>query len=135
MNKNNLCALIGLCGAVSNNGKTEKTDRLIRQVLLSGDEIDMTAELHQEKNRIAPNCAVCTTPCGNTSDYPAEKIALWQTEESLLKEKVIEEIVRITKSVSLEEELPEIIYRAISYIGYDLENKSYSKLLEEMKVC
>ena len=30
-----LSALIGLCGAVSNNGKTENTDRVVLEAILS----------------------------------------------------------------------------------------------------
>ena len=32
-----LCALIGLCGAVCNIGKTDNTDRVVLEVILSLD--------------------------------------------------------------------------------------------------
>lgn len=93
MNKKNLSALIGLCGAVGNNGKRE-----------------------------------------NTSDYPMEAFDLWDKNQCLLKEQIYEEILRIIKTKSPDDVLPDIIYKAISYIGYDLKESSYKKLLEDMKL-
>ena len=68
-----ISALIGLVGAVSNNGKTEQTDRVIREAFLclkdAGSEEEMVQKIHAEKFIIAPDCATCLNPCGNTSDY------------------------------------------------------------------
>ena len=70
-----LGALIGLARAVSKQGKTPDTDG----VLLSGlqalnsraAEPALRAETdkaHAEKDRIAPECALCAMPCGSTAD-------------------------------------------------------------------
>lgn len=68
-----ISALIGLVGAVSNNGKTEQTDSVIREAFLcltdAGSEEEMVQKIHAEKFIIAPDCATCLNPCGNTSDY------------------------------------------------------------------
>lgn len=68
-----ISALIGLVGAVSNNGKTEQTDSVIREAFLcltdTGSEEEMVQKIHAEKFSIAPDCATCLNPCGNTSDY------------------------------------------------------------------
>ena len=68
-----ISALIGLVGAVSNNGKTEQTDSVIREAFLcltdAGSEEEMVQKIHAEKFIIAPDCATCFNPCGNTSDY------------------------------------------------------------------
>lgn len=68
-----ISALIGLVGAVSNNGKTEQTDSVIREAFLcltdAGSEEEMVRKIHAEKFIIAPDCATCLNPCGNTSDY------------------------------------------------------------------
>ena len=63
-----ISALIGLVGAVSNNGRTEQTDEVIREAFLhlrepDRDE-DMVRQIHAAKNVIAPDCAVCKNPCG-----------------------------------------------------------------------
>lgn len=131
MYKKTMSALIGLAGAVDNNGKTESTDDIVRNALLLMNKEDMSALIHREKFKISPNCEVCPTPCGNTSDYPIEEYEKWTKEQQNCKEKIILELQRIASIKN--RSLPEIVYRAISYIGYDLEINSYEKLLEEMK--
>lgn len=68
-----ISALIGLVGAMSNNGKTERTDSVVREAFLrltDGDNEEETVQkIHVEKFAIAPDCANCLNPCGNTSDY------------------------------------------------------------------
>lgn len=67
-----ISALIGLVGAMSNNGKTERTDSVVREAFLrltDGDSEEETVQkIHAEKFAIAPDCATCLNPCGNTSD-------------------------------------------------------------------
>ena len=131
MYRKTLSALIGLVGAESNNGKTEDTDAIVRQALLRMHEEDWSQRIREEKFRIAPNCATCSAPCGNTSDYPMEKFESWSADQRAIREQVIRELQRIAAVES--DSLPEIVYRAIAYIGYDLEEDAYQRLLEDMK--
>lgn len=131
MYRKTLSALIGLVGAESNNGKTEDTDAIVRQALLRMHEEDWSQRIREEKFRIAPNCATCSAPCGNTSDYPMEKFESWSADQRAIREQVIRELQRIAAVES--DSLPEIVYRAIAYIGYDLEEEAYQRLLEDMK--
>lgn len=73
-----ISALIGLAGACNNNPKTAITDSLVIKAMAFPSlcsEYDDKAfheivdDIHSEKNSVAPDCAVCTAPCGNTSDY------------------------------------------------------------------
>lgn len=134
MNKKNLSALIGLCGAVGNNGKTENTDAIVREALFCAEDFDLRSKIQQEKFEISPNCATCTFPCGNTSDFPMEAFDLWDENQCLLKEEIYKEILRIMKTVQPDGVLPDVIYKAISYIGYDLSESSHRKLLEELNL-
>lgn len=131
MYKKTLSALIGLVGAESNNGKTEDTDAIVRQALLRMHEEDWSQRIREEKFRIAPNCATCSAPCGNTSDYPIENMESWSADQRAIREQVIRELQRI--AAVERDALPEIVYRAIAYIGYDLELDAYQRLLEDMK--
>ena len=131
MYRKTLSALIGLVGAESNNGKTEDTDAIVRQALLHMHEEDWSERIREEKFRIAPNCATCSAPCGNTSDYPIEKMESWSADQRAIREQVIGELQRIAAEEG--NTLPEIVYRAIAYIGYDLEEDAYQRLLEDMK--
>ena len=78
-----ISALIGLVGACNNNPKTDDTDSLVIKALafpLICPEYDDKAlqgivnDIYSEKNSIAPGCAACTAPCGNTSDYDMRRI-------------------------------------------------------------
>ena len=96
-----ISALIGLVGAVSNNGRTEQTDEVIREAFLhlrepDRDE-DMVRQIHAAKNVIAPDCAVCKNPCGNTSDY--DMTQFYGADEKVVgaKQKLIETICGVMK--------------------------------------
>lgn len=130
MDRATLGALIGLVGAVGNNGKTEATDALVRGALRSEGGRDWVEQIHREKFRISPNCATCTAPCGNTSDYPPEAFDRWTGEQRQLKEQLLEELARLSERPEAD---PELLYRTIAYIGYDLEAEAYRKLLEELR--
>lgn len=132
MNREVLSALIGLVGAINNNGKTESTDAVIRRALLQDSDNSCIDEIHREKYKISPNCASCNTPCGNTSDYPMEAFDAWSDEQKQLKEQVMAQLQRIAGSEAAEAELPDIVLKAIAYLGYNLGAESYRKLLEEM---
>lgn len=131
MYRKTLGALIGLVGAESNNGKTTGTDAIVRQALLRMHEEDWSQRIREEKFRIAPNCATCSAPCGNTSDYPMDRFESWSADQRAIRDQVIGELQRIAAVES--DSLPEIVYRAIAYIGYDLEEEAYQRLLEDMK--
>lgn len=130
MYRKNLSALIGLVGAVGNNGKTEKTDAIVRQALLHITDGVWSERIREEKFSISPSCETCQTPCGNTSDYPMDKFETWSDDQKKLKEQLVRELKRI--AANGDDALPEIVYKAISYIGYDLEDDTYQRLLEEM---
>lgn len=120
-------ALIGLVGAVGNNGKTNDTDAVIKKAILLSESMpeskDVIEMIHKEKYVISPNCQSCKTPCGNTSDG---KIVI--TKE---KQLVIDTLIEYCKNT--DGELPNCVYKAISYLGYDLEAKSYLKVIDEIK--
>lgn len=131
MDRKILSALIGLAGAVSNNGKSSNTDGIIRGALLNDAVMDWVSLIHKEKFTVSPGCETCSSPCGNTSDYPVDAFESWSKARAELTDSITDELVRIASAS--EEKLPDIVYKAIAYIGYDLENEAYSELLEEMK--
>ena len=126
-----ISALIGLVGAVSNNGKTKQTDSVIREAFLrltdAGSEEEMVEKIHAEKFTIAPDCATCLNPCGNTSDYDMAQFYAADEEVFAAKRNLIE---AIRKKLSTAEEVPETVYQGIAYLGYDLEPESYAQIQE-----
>ncbi len=130
-----ISALIGLVGAVSNNGKTEQTDGVIRkafsQIRNGGNEQEIVEAVHREKFAISPDCAVCKNPCGNTSDYDMERFH--EADEPIQKRKLelIKSIGDYLEFVQ-EEKLPDRIYQGIAYLGYDLEENAYVELITQI---
>jgi hydroxylamine reductase len=125
-------ALIGLAGAATQNGKTEDTDEIIRQGLTSAPSEEVLNLIHQEKFRIAPNCATCAYPCGNTSDYDMSQNLANSADVQELKQAVMAELK--TMAARTTGELPDSAYQALSYLSYDLSADSYEELLQEMRL-
>lgn len=165
-----ISALIGLAGAVSNNGKSENTDEVIRTALLSirleaaepeiakpvtyTSETDKpeTAEpetakpeadtsdivrteseivdlIHKEKFKISPNCATCQFPCGNTSDYD---MARFNESEENIKAWKMKLIATMQDYLTEGNEVTEMIYRGISFLGYELDESAYANLINKI---
>ena len=138
MNEKIISAVVGLAGASENNGKTEHTDAIVMNALLncysSNDEDEIVAEIIKEKYTISPNCETCPTPCGNTSDYDMAKF-IQNLELKTVKEELIAETVALATRInnSMKTKLPEAIYKAISFFGYELSVDSYKDLINTLK--
>ena len=130
-----ISALIGLVGAVSNNGKSEQTDRVIREAFLclkdAGSEEEIVQKIHAEKFIIAPDCATCLNPCGNTSDYDMTQFYAADAKIIAAKRDMIE---TICKKIGLSENVPEDVYQGIAYLGYDLEPEAYVQIQQKI-IC
>lgn len=135
-----ISTLIGLIGACNNNPKTENTDRLVIKALsLSLDphaEDEIVDEIRAEKNRIAPGCMTCASPCGNTSDYDMERIYNTDIEIRDTKLHILSEISETAEyiyknGISLSENEMNFFYKALSYISYDMGKDPLLSLLSE----
>ena len=130
-----ISALIGLVGAVSNNGKTEQTDSVIREAFLclkdGGSEEEIVQKIHAEKFIIAPDCATCLNPCGNTSDYDMTQFYAADAKIIAAKRDMIE---TICKKMGLLQDIPEDVYQGIAYLGYDLEPEAYVQIQQKI-IC
>ncbi len=84
-----LGVLVGLARATFSELKTEDTDRVLAEGLQlaadpdAGEEalLQMTRAAAGEKLRVAPNCASCAMPCGNTANYDLSR--LWTAPEEI----------------------------------------------------
>ena len=126
-----ISALIGLVGAVSNNGKTEQTDVVVREALLHRNdptmEESLVQKIHELKNVIAPDCATCKMPCGNTSDY--DMTQFYSADESVLaaKKELLETICTVLTN---NEQVTDNIYRGIAYLGYPVTPEDCERIRE-----
>lgn len=143
-----ISALIGLVGACGNNPKTENTDHIIVKALAlppgcqDTDDTairEMAEEIHAEKNIIAPSCAFCAMPCGNTSDYDMNKI---YTAPENIRDAKLRIIAELRKSAAMlsrsgKERNPDtdcdIFYKALSYIAYNTNPDELLLVLTEVQ--
>ena len=129
-----ISALIGLVGAVSNNGRTEQTDEVIGEAFLHlrepDREEDMVRQIHAAKNVIAPDCAVCKNPCGNTSDY--DMTQFYDADEKVVAAKQ-ELIVTICSVMEESGEITDSVYRGIAYLGYPVRPEECEELQQEIQ--
>lgn len=142
-----ISALIGLVAACSNNPKTAGTDSLVIKALafpLLYPEYDDKAlreivdDVHSEKNFVAPGCAVCTAPCGHTSDYDMRRI--YEADDGIRKVKlqILEKLQKLAAYACRNQEsgrIPytdsEFFYKALSYVSYDMDEAGLLELLDE----
>lgn len=138
MNDKIISVLIGLIGACSSNPKTENTDALVIKALAYDSDSDIEIqiiieEIRTEKNRIAPECAMCASPCGNTSDYDMHRIEESDEEIHRLKRQILYTLHDIAIGVNrLSDSEIDLLYKAIAYVGYDLEAESLQAVLDEL---
>lgn len=142
-----ISALIGLVGACNNNPKTTDTDNLVIKALafpLICPEYDdgtlqkMIDNIYSEKNSVAPGCAMCTAPCGNTSDYDMRRIYEADDETRKVKLQILEKIQELAYYAYRDRQsgIPSNIdnvffYKSLSYVSYDMDVTDLLGLLEE----
>lgn len=100
-----LGALIGLARATTSEPKTADTDEVLNAGLrLAAQPAAPEEKLHRmlaivrtEKHRVAPNCASCAMPCGNTNDYDLAR--LWAAPDPVrtLKLRMLAAAVRLAQ--------------------------------------
>ncbi|MDE5598475.1 MAG: hypothetical protein K2J04_11695 [Lachnospiraceae bacterium] len=144
-----ISALIGLVGACNNNPKTDGTDNLVIKALafpLLYPEHDekalrqMIDDIYSEKNSVAPGCATCAAPCGNTSDYDMRRI--YEADDAIRKVKlqILEKIQQLAAYICHNQEsgiIPYtdsgVFYKALSYISYDMDEAVFLGFLDEIE--
>lgn len=136
-----ISALIGLVGACGNNPKTENTDAVVVKALAfskcdaDGVPQKIVSEIRSEKNKVAPNCAVCPTPCGNTSDYDMSRIYSAREEIRDIKLRILDALQELAECVLNDSERMDeaigVIYKALAYVSFDIGEKDLTAVLEE----
>lgn len=144
-----ISALMGLVGACNNNPKTENTDMIVLKALAllperssCDDKIlrEILDEIYTEKNVIAPGCAICAMPCGNTSDYDMNRIYRAADDVRKVKLDILTRLGELASDIyykkepeKIHEGIMETFYKALSYISYDMEKEALFTFFEEME--
>lgn len=123
-------ALIGLAGACNNNPKTPQTDRILLRALAGEQDAEA---VRAEKFAVAPDCAVCMNPCGNTSDYDLERLYTADAEVREAKMQILSALRETAKSLLHKQENIDLFYQALLYVGNDVRMDDLRALLAEVQ--
>lgn len=124
-------ALIGLAGACNNNPKTPQTDSLLLHALAGKQDAEA---VRAEKFAVAPDCAACANPCGNTSDYDMDRLYTADAEIRETKLQIITALRKAAKGLlHVSEPETELFYKALLYVGSDLDIEPLRELLAEVQ--
>ena len=135
-------ALVGLARTCVSNEKTPDTDRLLLAGLAAtmGEDPEelqgWVNRIREEKHRVAPNCAFCAAPCGNTSDYDLAR--LWNAEPAVRDAKIqmlagLRQLAALIQTAASEE--LELIYRALYLLAEDWEAEELLSVAGELKAA
>lgn len=132
-------ALVGLARAADSNpsGITSGTDKLVMEALFAtltnvnfnNDNLSgLISKVHAEKQRLLPDCTVCTSACGKSDDYDLSE--LWHADEDIrsLKSLILFGIRGIAAYAYHAEvlgyrdaDISQFLYKALFTIGMDYE--------------
>ena len=97
-------------------------------------------EIYSEKNIVAPGCANCTAPCGNTSDYDMKRFYKAEDEIQKIKLDILLKCENIAAYLYDKEQSKEkleinceIFYKALSYFSFDIEKELLLEFLKELE--
>lgn len=138
-------ALVGLAKACNVHLKTENTDNIIIQSLAGIFQNEQQLEellqkVREEKFAVAPDCATCLNPCGNTDEFNLDE--LWNPEISQNVRNLKIELLQVSYKLAFEilngnmkntEAAIKSLYKALCVISYDVTEERVRIVLGELK--
>lgn len=104
-----------------------------------GELTHMTDRVHEEKFKLVPDCAVCQSPCGNTSDYDASLFRESQAPNQKLNLEIIAGLEKIAYSIrqkkaklSLDDDISGLLFRALAVTSFDWAEDDLLELKAEV---
>ena len=99
----------------------------------------MTDRVHEEKFKLVPDCALCQSPCGNTSDYDASLFRESQASNQKLNLEIIAGLEKIAYSIrqkkarlSLNDDISGLLFRALAVTSFDWAENDLLELKAEV---
>lgn len=154
-----LGALIGLAKSTANTAPVESTLETLVDGLallyrekenlcveddannsaLNCELAQMTDRVHEEKFKLVPDCALCKSPCGNTSDYDASLFRESQASNQELNLEIIAGLEKIAYSIrqkkaelSLDDDISGLLFRALAVTSFDWAENDLLELKAEV---
>ena len=99
----------------------------------------MTDRVHEEKFKLVPDCALCQSPCGNTSDYDASLFRESQASNQKLNLEIIAGLEKIAYSIrqkkarlSLDDDISGLLFRALAVTSFGWAENDLLELKAEV---
>ena len=154
-----LGALIGLAKSTANTAPVESTlETLVDGLALlytignshkekenlcakeaEGELAQMTDRVHEEKFKLVPDCALCQSPCGNTSDYDVSLFRESPASNQKLNLEIIAGLEKIAYSIrqkkselSLDDDISGLFFRALAVTSFDWAEDDLLELKAEV---
>lgn len=124
-------AAVGLVRTMDKVGADAQSDELLLAALSALDDspqADWVEKLHEQKNILSPDCAVCPTPCGHNDDFDLSTMNLLPDEIREKKNAVINAVLRLAKSDSPDLDL---LHRGVFIIGEYVDAAMLDGLLQK----
>ncbi len=147
-----LGAVVGLAKTCGNNPYTDDTVKLMCEALSKFDRVldggeaydtagaaHMVEELHREKYKVSPSCAVCQARCGNTDDYDISLILNEDDEKIGIKAELIYAAVMMAKAavsdngLRSDDDFRLVFTGALTVLSYEMSVKGLENAVEQTK--
>ena len=140
-------ALIGLAKACNVHLKTENTDNIIIQSLAGIFQKEqqlgeLLQKVREEKLAVAPDCATCLNPCGNTDEYNLDELQSPEVSQNVrdLKMELLNASCKLAFNIlhdNIEDKEAGIkaLYKALCVISYDVTEERVRIVLSELEEC
>lgn len=122
-------------GTLNTSQKNEDADNSA----LGCELAQMTDRVHEEKFKQVPDCALCQSPCGNTSDYDVSLFRESPASNQKLNLEIIAGLEKIAYSIrqkkaelSLDDDISSLFFRALAVTSFDWAEDDLLELKAEV---
>ena len=96
-------------------------------------------KVREEKDTVAPDCAVCAAPCGNTSEYDVSNIWKHETDVRGVETAILFGIREMAAIIypavvmgKMDAEVNEFFYKALCMISYGMSKEDLLPVVQEL---
>lgn len=98
--------------------------------------VQMLDKVHLEKKKVAPDCATCLNPCGNTDDYDMNEISKSQESIQIMKMDILQQLYKLAgqenQADTPDEAQMKMIYKGLCVLGYEMTEERLKKAHDEI---
>ena len=93
----------------------------------------MLGQVHLEKKHVAPDCATCPNPCGNTDDYDVSSIFNAPQNIRRMKAGILNQLFKLAgQTGKLDEAQTKAMHKGLCVLGYEMTEERLKKAYDEI---